>query len=240
VTSRPAGPLPNRVTPLGVLVAEPARGLLMGNRGRLHDDARRLTGRGWTTRAWVCCRLELGGRHREGMAPGRYTELFFPDEATALAAGHRPCGECRRHSHRLFVGLWSAVTGDAPRAAAIDARLHRERIPLGAGRPLWRARLDRLPLGTMVEAGGGPCLVADDGLRPWTFGGYGPPLTGPTAAGVRVITPPTAVAVLRAGYPVGLHPSVGATLGQSSTFSSCSTERMIRGSWASSGARLPG
>ncbi len=93
MTSRPTGPLSNRVTPLGELVADPARGMVMGNRGHLHDDARRLTGRGWTTRAWVCCRLEFGGRRREVIAPGRYTELFFLDEATALAAGHRPCGE---------------------------------------------------------------------------------------------------------------------------------------------------
>jgi hypothetical protein len=118
VTPRPPGPLPNRVTPLGLPVADPARGLLMGNRGRLHDEAGRLTGRGWTTKAWVCCRLEFRGRRREVMAPGRYTELFFLDEATALAAGHRPCGECRREHHRLFLGLWASACGAAPDRAA--------------------------------------------------------------------------------------------------------------------------
>jgi hypothetical protein len=206
MTFRPGGPLPNRVAPLGELIADPARGLMMGNRGRLHDDARRLTGRGWTTKAWVACRLEFGGRRREVMAPGRYTELFFLDEATALAAGHRPCGECRRERHRLFVRLWAAAAGDAPSAAALDAQLHRERTPLGARRPLWRARPAELPHGAVVLVRGAAALVTAEGFRLWSPAGYGPPVPLPPDE-VLVVTPSTTVEVLKAGYPVELHPS---------------------------------
>jgi hypothetical protein len=210
VTSpRLAGPLPNRVTPLGELTADPARGLMMGNRGRLHDEHRRLTGRGWTTNAWVCCRLDFRGRRREVMAPGRYTELFFLDEATALAAGHRPCGECRRESHRLFVRLWAAATGSAGGPAALDARLHRERTPLGPARPPWRARAGELPPGAIVLLDGAPALVAPGGLRRWSPTGYAPPVPPPPAE-LPVVTPPTTVAVIEAGYPVALHPSATA------------------------------
>ena len=127
-------PLQNRVTPSGDLIATPAHGTLMGNRGRLHDPARRIVRRvAGGYRAWVTCRLAFGGRRRVVMAPNRYTELFFLDEATALAAGHRPCGECRRADFRRFRATWLAANPDrglGPDAPidAIDRELHRDRL----------------------------------------------------------------------------------------------------------------
>jgi len=119
-------PLRNRVTPFGEIVAVTARGTLMGNRGILHDAERRIV-RDSQVKRWITCRLEFRGRHREVMRPGSYTELFFLDEATALAAGHRPCAECRHADYRTFQAIWrSAVDGDAS-ADSIDALLHLER-----------------------------------------------------------------------------------------------------------------
>src|SRR3954453_3806627 len=133
-------PLQNRVTPLGELVAVPERGLLYGNRGVLHDSEGRIRRR-FQGRRWIACRLEFRGRRRHPLLqPGRYTELFFLDEATALAAGHRPCAECRREDYRRFVALWQELHPGETRADAIDARLHAERL---AG--THRARLDSLP-----------------------------------------------------------------------------------------------
>jgi len=116
--------LQNRVTPFGEIVATPARGLSMGNRGILHDDRRRLGRRRWTHKAWICCVTEFRGRRRQVMAPGRYTELFFLDEAVALAAGHRPCFECRRAAANAFAACW----GGEPRAPDMDRVLHAERL----------------------------------------------------------------------------------------------------------------
>jgi hypothetical protein len=116
-------PLQNRATPFGVIVASEARGNLMGNRGCLHDDNRALSRRRWTTRAWVTCLLSFKGRRRQLMRPGHYTELFFLDEATALAAGHRPCAECRREAFRRFVDGWArgaGCAGERVRAADMD------------------------------------------------------------------------------------------------------------------------
>src|ERR687885_1053495 len=101
-------PLRNRVTPYGEIVAVAGRGTLMGNRGRLHDAQRQIV-RDWQVRRWIACRLQFRGRHREVMTPGRYTELFFLDEATALADGHRPCAECQRGRYRLFREIWAAA-----------------------------------------------------------------------------------------------------------------------------------
>ena len=124
-------PLQNRATPFGAIVASEALGTLMGNRGCLHDDNRTLSGRRWTTRAWLSCVLSFKGRRRQLMRPGYYAELFFLDEATALAAGHRPCAECRREAFRHFVGCWATGAGRAGervRAADMDRALHAERI----------------------------------------------------------------------------------------------------------------
>ena len=154
-------PLQNRVTPFGDLIATPARGTLMGNRGRLHDPGRRIVRRiAGGYRAWVTCLLAFRGRRRAVMAPNRYTELFFLDEATALAAGHRPCGECRRADFRRFKAAWLAGNRDrglGPDAliGAIDRELHRDRLDPD-GRPrTYQAELGSLPDGVFV-VGAGP------------------------------------------------------------------------------------
>src|SRR5919108_4199279 len=118
----------NRVTPLGELIADPARGLVYGNRGCLHDADGRIRRR-YAGRRWIACRLEFKGRRRAPLLqPGKYTELFFLDEATAFAAGHRPCAECRRDDYDRFVALWAARHDGEPGAGAIDRRLHGERL----------------------------------------------------------------------------------------------------------------
>jgi hypothetical protein len=188
-------PLHNRVTPLGALVADPARGLVYGNRGCLHDAEGRIRRR-WAVKRWIACRLEFRGRRRTPlMQPGRYTELFFLDDATAMAAGHRACAECRRADYDRLVEILGA------RADEIDARLHRERFKTHGA--------SRLPDGVMVLSGGEPWLVLGDELLRWTVAGYADRRPRPGGA-AEVITPPALVEVLRAGWePVVplLHPS---------------------------------
>jgi hypothetical protein len=207
-------PLQNRVTPLGEIIASPARGLLMGNRGgRFHRLDRTLGTRRWASRHWIACRLDFKGRHRpEMMMPSSYTELFFLDEATALAAGHRPCFECRRADADQLARLWAKVRGIEQRAGVeeMDAVLHVERLagPLGPDR--WRALRD-VPDGAIVDYDG-PHLVIDGRLAPWTIDGYGPPLAERPAT-VRLITPPSIAAVISAGYRPMVHPSAGPSAG---------------------------
>ena len=195
-------PLQNRVTPLGELIADSARGLLYGNRGCLHDANGRIR-RSFAVKRWIGCRLEFNGRRRTPLLqPGRYTELFFLDEATAFAAGHRPCAECRREDYNRFVALVGT------RADAIDERLHGERLD-GSGRRLRSARVKELPDGAFVLEGGEPWLVLGGELRRWTSAGYAE--RRPRGGGEAIlITPPTLVEVLRAGWlgsvPL-LHPS---------------------------------
>src|SRR3954471_22977462 len=123
-----AMPLQNRVTPLSELVADSARGLVYGNRGCLHDAHGRIRRR-YNGKRWIACRLEFRGRHRVALQqPGRYTELFFLDEATAFAAGHRPCAECRREDYKRFLERWPGALPGPSRAAAINDRLHEERL----------------------------------------------------------------------------------------------------------------
>ncbi|HZI97685.1 MAG TPA: hypothetical protein VFD41_09195 [Actinomycetales bacterium] len=191
--------LRNRVTPTGEIVAVESRGTMMGNRGGcLHDDERRIV-RTHRSKAWLICLLEFKGRRRRVMQPGLYTELFFLDEATALAAGHRPCFECRRGDAVAFA---RALTGvDRPRAGNVDAALHPYRLPLGPGRPTWTAAAGDLPDGTFVRRDGGAWLVAEGRLRPWSFDGYGPVETLPDGS-LDVLTPKPTVHALRAGYRV--------------------------------------
>lgn len=208
-------PLQNRVTPASTLIAVPARGTLMGNRGVLHDAQRRLTGRRCTTQAWVTCLLAFKGRWRAVMAPGRYTELFFLDEVTALAAGHRPCGECRRADYRRYKALWAVAAGldAAAPIAAFDRILHAERMARDAAGVTHRAPWPALPDGTMVlvEAGADPWLVLGRALLRWTPAGYAErhprPAGGAEAA---VLTPPSTVRVLAAGYRPAVHSSAHA------------------------------
>jgi hypothetical protein len=206
-----AGPLPmretpprrNRVTPFGELIAVSARGTLMGNRGRLHDEQGRIV-RAFAGRRWLLCVLSFRGRRRTIMAPNRYTELFFLDEATGLAAGHRPCAECQ---HERFVAFRDGCGQGS--ADAVDRLLDAERSPPSRYRTLWEARLDDLPAGVMVmvEGENQPHLVQAGTLHPWHPEGYGPAVERPSGARVRVLTPPPTVNAIRAGYEVGVHPT---------------------------------
>jgi hypothetical protein len=197
-------PLQNRVTPQSELIADPARGLVYGNRGCLHDADGRIRRR-YATRRWIACRLRFRGWHRGPLLqPGRFTELFFLDEATAFAAGHRPCALCRREDYVRFGELFPGPAG----ADAMDAQLHAERIA-GRAQRHHAAALDELPDGAFVLRDAAPWLVRGTALLRWTPAGYAEP--APRAAGEAVLlTPPSLVAVLRAGWKGAvplLHPS---------------------------------
>jgi len=192
-------PLQNRVTPLGELIATPERGLVYGNRGRLHDEHGTIR-RQWQVKRWISCRLEFRDRHRVGgpMPPGRYTGLFFLDDATALAAGHRPCAECRHADYRGFLDLAGAAGADE-----LDRRLHGERLG-----PKPEQEVASLPDGAFVLVDDEPWLVLADELLRWTPGGYAGRRSGVGRA--TVLTPRTSRAVLESGWnnsvPL-LHPS---------------------------------
>ncbi|MBS0241413.1 MAG: hypothetical protein JSS20_04495 [Proteobacteria bacterium] len=203
-------PLQNRVTPEGDIVATPARGLMMGNRGgAFHDAEKRLGKRRWASRQWICCLLRFKGRHREVMAPRRYTELFFLDEATALAAGHRPCFECRRDDALEFSRAWAKVHGEDGRASAdaMDEVLHHERLAPGALKRTYRALFGDLPDATFVRHADEPHLVLNGRLLPWTFDGYRPALVAAAGDTFEILTPPTIVRILAVGFKPSLHPT---------------------------------
>ena len=198
-------PRQNRVTPYGELLAVPDRGMFWGNRGPLLDREGRLA-RYSRGQAWAICVLSFKGRRRQQWRPGRLTELYFLDEATGLAAGHRPCGECRYREYQAFKRAW-ARDGDAPGAPEIDARMHADRLAGPGERRTYLAPLAGLPSGTMVDIGGAPCLVHDGRLLAWTPGGYRQRPVEAPGGPVTVITPRATVAVLAAGYRPVLHPS---------------------------------
>src|SRR2546423_348084 len=191
-------PLRNRVTLLGELVADPARGLVYGSRGCLHDADGRIRRR-YNGKRWIACRLEFRGWKRGPLLqPGRFTELFFLDEATAFAAGHRPCALCRRADYDRFCSLWADLHPGQVGADAIDAQLHDERVDPGTrSHRLHSVPVDELPDGAFVLHDDEPHLVRGGALLKWSPSGYGPP--GPRRAGL-LITPPSLVAVLRAGW----------------------------------------
>jgi hypothetical protein len=212
---RRTAPLQNRVTPTGEIVADSGRGLMMGNRGCLHGPDRRLGVARWRSKLWICCVLEWRGVRRDPMPPGRWTALFFLDEATALAAGHRPCAYCRRGDYLAFADAWRRAHGPAerPRAAEIDARLHAERVDRRTRAQRTRpATAGELPDGVMVRHGGGVGLVAGGSVLGWSFGGYLAPRALPAGATVELLTPPATVATITAGYQPLVHPS--ATVGR--------------------------
>ena len=210
-------PRQNRVSPYGQIVATPARGTLMGNRGCLHDDGDHPL-RQYQGRRWIICVLDFKGRTRQPMPPGHYTSLFFLDEATALAAGHRPCAECQRERFTTFRAHWAAahpeLAGSAsPSVDTIDKALHRERISdhryqRDKVKLMYCEQLDRLPDGAFVvlDAGEIPHLVLGDALLPWSFEGYGPPIARLTTT-VQVLTPRSTVRVLAHGYRPAIHPT---------------------------------
>jgi len=202
-------PLQNRVTPHGEIVATPHRGLFTGNRGIIHDpQTRTLLARRWASKAWLVCLCDYKGRRREVMGARSWTELFFLDDATALAAGHRPCFFCRRADADAFVAAWqegNAVSG--MRAAEIDAVLHRERLDGGTKRlhPLAGPITD-LPDGAIIHAEAGSYLMFQGRPLLWSFEGYRQTGDIPLADAV-LLTPPSTVRALRSGYHPVLHPS---------------------------------
>lgn len=201
-------PLQNRVTPLGDVVAAPERGRFTGNRGIIHDErSRTLLKRRWTSRAWLVCTLRWRDVRRSVMATRSWTELFFLDEATALAAGHRPCFYCRRAAARAFQrGFPTDRAAAAPRAPDIDKVLHAERLDGGRKRLHAPACAPaELPDGAMVLQAGAPHLILGGLARPWSLRGYGAPVA--PLDGARLITPPSTVAVLRTGYRPEMHAS---------------------------------
>jgi hypothetical protein len=194
--SRAPRPLQNRVDPFGELHAVSERGGMMGNRGgRLHRDDQTLSGSRWKTKHWLICVCQFKDRHRDVW--GRYyTELFFLDEPTALAAGHRPCFECRRQAAKAFM---AAFPGAPSHVEAMDEALHRERLDTKRKRS-WRARRGDLPDGAMIARDGRAYAVRSGGLLPWSFAGYGAPAALATNTTVEVLTPPSTVAALKGGY----------------------------------------
>lgn len=205
-------PHQNRVTPISTLIATPERGTLMGNRGCLHN-ARREIVRDFVGKRWIACRLEFRGRRRAVMTPGRYTELFFLDEATALAAGHRPCAECRREEYNAFRRAWVDAglpsRGALPRVDEMDARLHAERLDSRNSKIIHPAQLADLPDAAFVLDGDGAARLLQGGhLWLWTPGGYTAPIRASVDEQCRLLTPPSIVAALRAGYQPDYHPSL--------------------------------
>jgi hypothetical protein len=203
-------PLQNRVTPFGDLSASPARGTFMGNRGgRFHTDAKTLTARRWASRQWICCVLDFKGRQRDVW--GRYyTELFFLDEPTALAAGHRPCFECRRKEAQAFAAMWQQARRlpAPPKADEMDNVLHAERLR-GRAKRLHCGDIDALPDGAFVALKEGAFAVRGAALLRWTPQGYDGGRQRPRGVAVDVLTPPAILAVLSAGYKPHWHPSAG-------------------------------
>jgi hypothetical protein len=206
-------PLQNRVTPFGELIVTPARGLVYGNRGCLHDEVGRIRRR-YAGKRWIACRLRFRGWHRSPlMQPGRFTELFFLDEATAFAAGHRPCALCRREDYVRFSHIWHELHPGEVGADAMDARLHDERLDR-ATRGHRRHRLTTIPLpdGTFVASGDVAYVVLSGSFLRWTPAGY-VASDADIADPVELVTPPSLLEVLRRGWdPVVplLHPSASA------------------------------
>jgi hypothetical protein len=207
-------PRQNRVTPFGEIVATPERGTFMGNRGVLHGGEGRIR-RAWQVKRWLVCLLEFRGRERKVMTPGHYTELFFLDEATSLAAGHRPCAECRHERFVAFCTAWGAAhpgDGGSPRPTAtfIDDRLHAERLAADRSKRSFVAALDELPNGVFVTHdswGERAYLVWGDSLFAWSPGGYRERRPRPKGAEVLVLTPKSTVGAIREGYVPEIHPT---------------------------------
>jgi len=197
-------PLQNRVTPFGDVVALPGRGLMMGNRGVLHDETRRIV-RAFACKRWIACVLEFRGRRRQVMAPRRYTELFFLDEAVAFSAGHRPCAECRRADYLRFRGLWAARFGEPAGADSMDARLHADRLA-GKKKRVYLEDPARLPDGAYLLLHETPWLLWNGALHAWSDSGYLRRRPVP-ASEVEVLTPRSMVTILAAGYRPAVHPT---------------------------------
>jgi hypothetical protein len=201
-------PLQNRVDPSGLILVSPARGTFMGNRGgALHNQDREIV-RQYANRRWIACVLEFRGRHRVVMSPGRYTELFFLDEAVALAAGHRPCAECRRERFNAFKAAWTR-SGDQPDVLAdeIDKELHPARIDRRKGKITYQSSLNSLPDGCFVQIDGSSFLVYGGALLLWSPAAYVEKRPRPSDLIVQVLTPEPIVRCIRQGYRPEIHKS---------------------------------
>jgi hypothetical protein len=206
-----AMPRQNRVTPFGSIISTSARGTLTGNRGCLHDDRQTIRRQFQGTR-WIICLLEFKGRKRTLMRPGHYTELFFLDEATAMAAGHRPCAECQRERFIRFRELWASANPDLagssrPAATVMDAAIHQERTaPFAHGNRSCHS-IEQMPDGVFVTDDERTAyLILNGGLLRWTPAGYERP-TAPLEYPMRILTPASVVRTLGAGYTAAIHPS---------------------------------
>jgi hypothetical protein len=201
-------PLQNRVTPSGEIISTPHRGLFTGNRGIIHDPATKtLLNRRWSSKAWLTCVCEFRRRRRDVMGTRSWTELFFLDEATAFAAGHRPCFYCRRDDANRFRAAWERGNGVAHASAPeIDEVLHRERLD-GRVKRLHALPmpLEALPDGAMIQAGDGSYLIARGRALLWSFDGYREAALALKEA--MLLTPPSTLRALRAGYRPLLHPT---------------------------------
>jgi hypothetical protein len=199
--------LQNRVLPTGEIVAHSARGMFTGNRGIIHNpETRTLLRKRWSTDAWLACVLEFRGRRRKVMERRSWTELFFLDEATAFAAGHRPCFYCRREDAVSFRAAWEKGNRSGEvLAPEMDAVLHRERFASGKKlHPLPKA-IDKLPDGTMVRSGEESFLIAGGKPLLWSPSGYRTAKRG--IGDARLLTPPSIVRAFAAGYRPVLHGS---------------------------------
>ncbi|HEY1970816.1 MAG TPA: hypothetical protein VGH89_22880 [Pseudonocardia sp.] len=208
-------PAPNRVTPWGTIEAIPLRGAFTGNRGIIHSGPRTIS-RFHAHNSWVTCALEFRGRWNEQWIPHRLTWLYFHDEAISMAAGHRPCNECRHASYVAYRSAWADGLGVAPPSAKdMNRQLHGERLVRGTrNRKLHDADWIDLPTGAFVRLDAGrPAVVVDDRVVEWTSEGYRTPWPRPARGTATVITPPSTVAVLRAGYPVQIDDSARAATG---------------------------
>ncbi|MEO6701797.1 MAG: hypothetical protein ABI140_19890 [Jatrophihabitantaceae bacterium] len=211
-TDRPS-PLQNRVLPTGEIIAHPARGTLMGNRGCIHGIDRQLGVTRWRSKMWISCVLKWGNTRRDVMPPGRWTALFFLDEATALSAGHRPCGYCRRADHLAFAGAWGSAQrmSERPRAAFMDIELHAERVDRRRRKLTRSVPFATLPDGAMIMHEGAPALVSGGRALRWSLAGYGQPRDLDGDSTVVLLTPPKVVGALAHGYRPMVHPTAGAT-----------------------------
>ena len=203
-------PLQNRVDPAGAIIVSPARGTFMGNRGGvLHNEHRQIV-RQSASKRWIACLLEFKGRRRSVMSPGRYTELFFLDEAVALSAGHRPCAECRRDRFNAFRDSWIRAVGQGPTALLadeIDSELHRARIDRRKGKLTYQAPLGSVPDGCFARIEGASYLVWGDALLLCSPYGYVERRQRPRSQEVTVLTPEPIVRCLRNGYRPEIHKS---------------------------------
>ena len=203
-------PLQNRVTPFGEIVAIAQRGLFTGNRGIIHDpQTKTLLGKRWASKAWLICTCDYKGRRRAVMGGRNWTELFFLDEAVALAAGHRPCFFCRRTEAERFRACWAEARGEAlPSARAMDEVLHAERLERHDKRlHAIPAPLPVLPDGTVVAAGQNAFTLLSGYAYRWTETGY--VAAGKIGRADRLLTPPSTMRALSAGYRPVFHPSIG-------------------------------